>query len=91
MAKLGLPKSLENGQKSGNFEKDVDRMFTLLNNALISGQTLVKIDTRKMIFLFLNQNICCGYSKEPSQWDGSFEHPKYMLKKMGKKIFTILR
>ena len=24
------------------------------------------------IFLFLNQNICCGYSKEPSQ----FEHPK---------------
>ena len=21
----------------------------------------------KIIFLFLNQNICCGYSKEPSQ------------------------
>ena len=41
-------------------------------------------------FLFLNQNICCGCSKEPSQWDGSFEHPKHMLKIMGKKIFTIL-
>ena len=25
--------------------------------------------------------------KEPSQWDGSFEHPKHMLKLMGKKIF----
>ena len=42
-------------------------------------------------FLFLNQNICCGYSKEPSHWDGSFEHPKHMLKLVGKKIFTILR
>ena len=29
-----------------------------------------------IIFLFLNQNICCGYSKELSQRDGSFEHPK---------------
>ena len=27
-----------------------------------------------IFLLFLNQNICCGYSKEPSQWDGSFEH-----------------
>ena len=45
---------------------------------------------KKMIFLFLNQNTCCWYSKEPSQWDGSFEHPKHMLKLMGKKIFTIL-
>ena len=41
-------------------------------------------------FLLLNQNLCCGYSKEPSQWDGSFEHPKHMLKIMGKKIFTYL-
>ena len=23
---------------------------------------------------------CCGYSKEPSQLDGSFEHPKLVLK-----------
>ena len=40
--------------------------------------------------IFLNKNICCGYSKEPSQWDDSFEHPKHMLKLMGKKIFTII-
>ena len=45
---------------------------------------------RKVIFLFFNQNICCGYSKEPSHWDGSFEHPKHMLKVMGKKILTNL-
>ena len=43
-----------------------------------------------IIFLFLNQNICCGYSKEPSQWDCSFEHPKYMFKLMAKEINAIL-
>ena len=45
----------------------------------------------KLFFIFLNQNICYGYSKEPSQWDGSFEHPKHMFKLMDKKIITILR
>ena len=49
--------------------------------------SLVKsMPTKKFIFLFLNQNICCGYSKEPSQGDASFEHPKHMLSLMGKKI-----
>ena len=43
-----------------------------------------------LIFLFINQNICCGYSKEPSQCDNSFENPQHMLKLIGKKIFTIL-
>ena len=42
----------------------------------------VKSVYQKLIFLCLNQNICCGYSKEPSQWDGSFEHPKHMFKLM---------
>ena len=36
----------------------------------------------KLLFLFVNQSICCGYSKEPSQWDGSFEHPKHMFRRM---------
>ena len=26
---------------------------------------------------------------EPFEWDGSFEHPKHMLKLMGKNIFTL--
>ena len=29
--------------------------------------------------------------KEPSQWDGSFEHPKQVFKLMGKNIIKILR
>ena len=53
-------------------------------------RTLLK-SALKILFLFLNQIICCGYSKEPSQWDSSFKHPQHMIKLMGKKIFTILR
>ena len=47
----------------------------------LSGLTL-RLRTQKLIFLFLNQNICCGYSKEPSQWDGFFKHPKHRFKLM---------
>ena len=58
------------------------------NNVFAGLKLRVRIN---FFFLFLYQNICCGYSKEPSQCDGSFEHPKHMLKLMGKKIFAILR
>ena len=51
----------------------------------------IRVWNRKLLFLFLNQNICCGDSKEPSWWDGSLEHPKHMFKLMGQKIITILR
>ena len=54
------------------------------------GRHLVESAYQKIVFSFLNQNIYCGHSKEPSQSDGSFEHPKHMLKGMGKEIFTIL-
>ena len=44
---------------------------------LLSG---LQLRVRTGIFsLFLIQNICCGYSKELSQRDGSFEHPKHMF------------
>ena len=45
----------------------------------------------RFFVLFLNQNICCGYSKEPPRRDGSFEHQKRMFKLMDKKIIAILR
>ena len=44
-----------------------------------------------MIFLFFDQSICCGNSKEPSQCDGSLDHPKQMVKLMDNlrlKIFV---
>ena len=37
------------------------------------------------------QNICCGCSKEPSRWDGSFEHKQQMFMLIGKNFITILR
>ena len=53
---------------------------------IVTEYAALRVHNENLIFLFLNQNICCGYSKEPSQWDGSFKHPKHMLKLMGKKI-----
>ena len=40
----------------------------------------IRLHNRKIIFYFLNQNICCRYSKEPSQ---------RVLKLMVKQIFKI--
>ena len=68
---------------------DQVRPFVQNNFPVISQ--LIWVRTKKIFFLFLSQNICCGYSKEPSQGDCSIEHPKHMLRIMGKKIFTILR
>ena len=50
----------------------------------------VRMHIWKLLFLFLNQNICCGCSKEPSNWDCSFEHPKHMFRLIGMKIIIIL-
>ena len=45
--------------------------------------------TKQIFFVFLNLIICCWYSKEPSQWDGSFQYQKQMFKWRDEKIFTI--
>ena len=36
-------------------------------------------NNEKLFFLFLNKNLYCGNSKEPSQCDGSFEHQIEMV------------
>ena len=46
----------------------------------------IRVYNWKLVLLFLDQTICCGYSKELSQWDGSFKHPKHMCKLMGKNL-----
>ena len=50
----------------------------------------IRVCTGMLFFLLLNQNICCGYYKEPSQWDGSFEHLNHIFKLMGKEIHALL-
>ena len=55
--------------------------YTGFWSTFVSPGIKLRVHTKQLKFLFLNQNIilCCGYSKESSQWDGSFEHPKHML------------
>ena len=65
--------------------------YNLLFQAYYDTGLQIRVCIEKLFSLFLVQNICCEYSKEPSQWDGSFEHPKHMFWLMGKKIVTILR
>ena len=58
--------------------------FTIINRSGFK----IRVLYWKLYFLSLNLNIWCGYSKETSQWDGSFEHPKHMFKLRDKKIET---
>ena len=40
---------------------------------------------------WLPPTICFGCSKEPSHWDGSFEHPQHVFWLRNKKIIFLLR
>ena len=72
----------------------------IMNTVLSSGLLIeVRLHDLKNNFLFLNQNICYGYSKELSHRDSSFElshrdssfeHPKEMFILFDKKIITFL-
>ena len=55
---------------------------------LISSQAFSIPCIWTFFFLISWPNICFVYSKEPSQWGGYFEHPKHMLKLMGKKYLN---
>ena len=63
---------------------------------LDQGSLQIRVRNRKLILLFLNQAICCGYSKEPSPHvvgtqknrlnKTVFEHQKHMFKLLDKTI-----
>ena len=48
----------------GNNVSKVAAYLTLCN---IKSGPMIRVRNGIFFFLFLNQNICCGYSKEPSQ------------------------
>ena len=54
---------------SGNYGVVSTNSFFFINLIFSSHEPGLKlrVRNRKIIFLFLNQNICCGYSKEPPQ------------------------
>ena len=53
-------------QSQGNHKVDTTESAYLKIVFLIPQPKLI-VRTKKLIFLFFNQNICCGYTKEPSQ------------------------
>ena len=40
---------------------------------------------RQKVFLFLDENICCGYSLEVPHWGTSYEYPQHMFLSRNKK------
>ena len=84
--------NISNQHQSKCFHKNWKNNNTIFHlNKFLSAALQIRVRNGKLFFFFLIQNIGCGYSKEPSQWDGSFEHPQHMFKLMGKKILTLLR
>ena len=72
----------ESGLNTNKFGQYILGMFqhwgaSIFNNKLLYSQH--RACNENVIFLFLKQNICCGYSKELSQWDSSFENQKNRL------------
>ena len=63
--------------------KNFHKAWHDLNNF---NERLRECNKKKIIFLFLIQNICCGYSKEPFFWA-----PKTHVKNDGKEnIYNLL-
>ena len=61
--------------------------FVSFQESIIIAGLQIWVEIYKFIFLFLNQDICCKYSKEPSHWDGSVEHIKHMFRLIEMKVF----
>ena len=60
---------------NSTFTNDLKRKYFFSKMFIVTDYAALKVHKEKIIFFILNQNICCGYSKEP----------KHMLKLMGKK------
>ena len=59
--------------------------FTHLLATFTYGQLRGKMRKIAIIFLSISLNMCFGCSKEPSDWDGSFEYPQHMFWLRNKK------
>ena len=66
-----IPKRLKCGYCL-KFQKNFIEMVLLFTGIQI------RVHTYYIFISIINQNICCGYTNEPSQWGGSFEHSKYV-------------
>ena len=67
--------------KKSNLTSYILYILFHLNPPIIIAGLQIRVCTGKLFFLFLNQDICCRYSKELS---------RYMFKLMGMEINAIL-
>ena len=51
-----------------------------LSSVFYSFNKPFHVNKRENVFIFLNENICCGYTKELSQWDGYENIHNFTLK-----------
>ena len=76
----------------GRKESNKTRAFAAHTLKVLETSGLqIRVCIENLFSLFLIKDVCCGYSKETSQGDGSFETSKHMFKLMGKKIIKILQ
>ena len=57
------------GGCTGSSESTLETSESTLEKCHIAGNPglWLRVRNENLIFLFLNQHICCGYSKDPSQ------------------------
>ena len=56
-------------------------MYKYISSFITCKFTVMKFYEHKIVIIFLtiNLNMCFGFSKEPSDRDGSFEYPQHMF------------
>ena len=60
---------------AGHLRPAREAPFKVQSKFNLAGPQIRVCNLTENYFLFLNQNICCGYSKELSHQDSSFERP----------------
>ena len=59
------------------------------NELFACSELETRVRNSKLTYLFLRQNMCCGYSKEPSQYSILRPYIKHFISEMDLRIFTV--
>ena len=79
-----MQKSSNKTKKSSGMQTAYVQIILLPYLSVILGLS-IRVHNKKTNQFFLKLNLGCGYSKEKSQWDGSFEYPKHILNRWVEK------
>ena len=88
-----LPADLSKSARRVTIDLDLDQMPRYGSTRFDKVCLSIGLDTRGYqvkIFLFLHENICCGYSLEAPVWGTSKDYPQYTFSLRNKKISKLL-